>query len=400
VVAALRAGPGRLSLHVLAAFHLGDVGGPARTVDGLMAWLAAEGRVTTLFPTDGTAVPDYRALGDVAVVPYSTLTYARTPRAAARLAAELRRDVRTFRRELRRRRPDLVIAITTVVPAVLVAARLEGIPAITFAAEVYRQRWKSSWPLAAWGGLLARWTARMSAGIVCCSELVAEQFPRGGGPVTVSYPPIGPRYATGDRARGREHHGVTEADPCIAVVGNISRGRGQDVAVRALARIAREAPRARMVIAGRPHPRDVDRAYATELRALVGELGLAGAVVFTDETDVPDLYAAADVVVNPARFDEPFGRVVPEALMAGRPVVATDVGAVHEVIRDRVHGLIVPSDDPEAMADAILRLWRDPGRAAEMVAAGRQRVIERFSPEQDLAAWRGVIEAVSTRRGR
>jgi glycosyltransferase involved in cell wall biosynthesis len=387
-------------LHALAVFHLGDVGGPARTLDGMMAWLAEEGRVTTLFPIDGSAVPDYRAFGEVAVVPYSTLTYARTPRAAARLATDLRRDVRTFRRELRERRPDLVIVVTTVLPAALIAARLERIPAVTFAAEVYDQRWKDSSLLRLWGALLARWTVRMSAGIVCCSKLVADQFPAGRRPIAVAYPPIGPRYTTGDRARGRERYGLAGADPCIAVAGNISRGRGQDVAVRALAEIADRAPRARLVVAGRPHPREVDQAYALELRGLIEELGLADAVVFVDEVDVADLYAAADVVVNPARFDEPFGRVVPEALMAGRPVVATDVGAVHEVIRDGVDGIVVPPDSPGALGDAILRQWRDADRAAETVAAGRRRVIELFNHDQDLAAWRSVIEAVSTRRGR
>jgi glycosyltransferase involved in cell wall biosynthesis len=138
------------------------------------------------------------------------------------------------------------------------------------------------------------------------------------------------------------------------------------------------------------------------LRALVEELGLGEAVLFEENADMPDLYAAADIVVNSARFDEPMGRVVPEALVAGRPVVATEVGAVHEVIRDGADGLIVPRDEPQAMADAVLELWRDPERAARLVASGRERVPVLFGPEQDLAAWQDVIAAAeaSTRRGR
>ena len=390
-------------MHALIAFHLADVGGPSRSIVNVGSWLAEDGRVTTFFPAEGNAVDDYRALGDVEVAHYSVLTYARTPRAAVRLAAEMRRDVRMFRREIRERKPDLVIAVTTVVPALLIAARLERIPAVTWAAEIYKQEWRNSPLLRLWGGLLARMTARLSAGIVACSGLVAKQYPASDRcRVVVGYCPIGPEYAYGDRARGRERHGIGDADPCVVVAGNITRGRGQDTAIRALAEIRRAAPRARLVVAGRPHPREVDRAFGAELRSLVDELGLGDAVLFEENADMADLYAAADVVVNSARFDEPMGRVVPEALVAGRPVVATEVGAVHEVIRDGVDGLIIPRDDPAAMAAAVLELWRDPERAARMVAAGRERVPVLFGPEQDLAAWQEAFAAagVSTPRGR
>jgi glycosyltransferase involved in cell wall biosynthesis len=118
-------------------------------------------------------------------------------------------------------------------------------------------------------------------------------------------------------------------------------------------------------------------------------------VVFAEPTDaMADVYAAADVVVNPARMEEAFGRVAPEALIAGRPVVATSVGAIPEVIRDGVDGLLVPRDDHEARAAAVRRHLDEPARASDLTASGRKAVLEKFGEAQDLAAWERVFEAV------
>jgi glycosyltransferase involved in cell wall biosynthesis len=388
-------------MRALAVFHLGGVTGPQRSLPQVLRWLAEEGSVEVIVPERGATEREYRELGPVSVLGYSALTYARGPREGARLARRLGREVRLFRRELRRRRPDLVVAVTTVLPAVVLAARLERVPVVVYAAELYEQRWKSAPLLRVWGGLLAAGTAVVADGVVCCSELVARQFPRRvGTPVAVAYPPVGPEYGYGDRDGARARYGVEGASPCIAVVGSISRGRGQDVALRALPRIRERHPDARLMVVGAPHPRPVDLAFADELRALTRSLGVEDAVVFAEPTTaMADVYAAADVVVNPARFAEPFGRVAPEALMAGRPVVASRVGAIPEVIRDGVDGLLVAPDDPAALAAAVARAT-DPAEAARLVEAGRARVIERFGYQQDLDAWRRVVErAMLGRRG-
>jgi glycosyltransferase involved in cell wall biosynthesis len=361
-----------------------------------MTWLSQRGSVEFVVPEDGPAAIEYGRLGPVSVGSYSTLVYARRARDLGRLLRALARDVRWFRRELRRRRPDVVIAVTTVLPAVLAAARIERVPTVVYAAEVYDQTWKRSPALRLWGLALAAGTAWLADGLVCCSETVARQFRARGKPLTIAYPPIGDEYAGGDREAGRARYGLDGADPCLLVVGSVSRGRGQDVAMRALRLLRDRSPAARLVIVGAPHPRPADVSFAAELRRLAASLGVADAVVFADPTDdMADAYAAADVVVNPARFAEPFGRVAPEALVAGRPVVATCVGAIPEVMRDGVDGLLVVPDDPAAMAAAVARLVEDPALAKALVHSGRQRALERFNYPQDLAAWRGVLEAVS-----
>jgi glycosyltransferase involved in cell wall biosynthesis len=390
--------PGRATREIrsLAVFHLGGVGGPQRSLGGAMGWLRERGTVEFIVPEAGPAAAVYGRLGAVTVSDYSALTYARGIRPALRAVRQLVSEVRFFRRELRRRRPDLVVVVTTVLPAVLIAARLERIPSVVYAAELYQQEWKGSPLLRVWGGLLAAGTAWLADGIVCCSDAVARQFPtRSRKPLSVAYPPIGREYEQGDRERGRARYDVEDAQPCIAVVGSLSRGRGQDVAIRAMPLIQRRFPAARLLVVGAAHPRPADLAFAEELRTLTDELGVSGAVVFAEPTDaMADVYAASDIVVNPARFEEPFGRVAPEALIAGRPVVATSVGAIPEVIRDGVDGLLVPRDDHEALAAAVERHLDDPARASDLTASGRQAVLEKFGEAQDLAAWKRVLEAV------
>jgi glycosyltransferase involved in cell wall biosynthesis len=378
-------------MRTLVAFHLGGVGGPQRSLPPLAEWLTTQGEVEFLVPEPGPTEAQYAAHGHVTVLPYGTLTRARGVLEGAKLARRSAREVRMFRRELRRRRPDLVIAVTTVLPALLVAARLERIPAVVYAAELYEQRW---------GRLFVAGTALLSTGVVCASKGVAKQFPRWTrGPLSVAYPAVGREYEGGSRESARARYGVDGANPCLVVVGSISRGRGQDVALRALPLVCARFPDARLLVVGAPHPRAVDLDFAEELRALSAELRIEDAVVFAEPTDaMADLYAAADVVVNPARVPEAFGRVGAEALVAGRPVVASRVGAIPEVIRDGVDGLLVEPGDPGALTAAVTELMEDPARAAQLVESGRRRVLERFGYEQDLAAWRSVVEPVLTRR--
>jgi glycosyltransferase involved in cell wall biosynthesis len=394
-------------MRTLTVFHMGGVGGPQRSLPQAMRWLAARGEVEFVVPEPGPTAEEFGELGPVSVRPYSTLTFPRGARDAARLARRLVRETAMFRAELGRRRPDLVVVVTTVVPTAVLAARLARVPAIVYAGELHDQGWRRRPLSRAWGALLTGATVLLADGVVCCSHAVARQFAHARRtPVVVAYPPVGEEYAGGDREAARARHGLEGAEPCVLVVGSVSRGRGQDTALRALPVLRERFPAARLVIAGTPHARAVDLAYADELRRLARELEVEDAVEFADADAtsygpraMADLYAAADVVVNPARLAEAFGRVVPEALVAGTPVVSTTRGALPEVIRAGVDGLLVPPEDPGALAGAVARLVDDPGLAQRLVASGRRRVLERFGYEQDLAAWRSVLEPVAPARG-
>jgi glycosyltransferase involved in cell wall biosynthesis len=106
--------------------------------------------------------------------------------------------------------------------------------------------------------------------------------------------------------------------------------------------------------------------------------------------DVPELMRASDAVVHASVYPEPFGRVIVEGMLAGRPVIATRAGGVTEIVDDDT-GVLVPPNDAGALARAIESIAGDPGHAAAMAARGAARARKEFS----IAAMvRGVEDAM------
>ncbi|HEV2773127.1 MAG TPA: glycosyltransferase family 4 protein [Thermoleophilaceae bacterium] len=386
-------------LRTTVVFHLADVTGPAKSLRPRLEALARRGvALELLAPGEGSLARAYGDLGPVRALPYASLTVPRTLREGARALRSFARDVGLFRRELRLRRPDVVVVVTTVLPAALIAARLERLPTVVYVGEIFPVRDTGGTARALGGRAIARLSAALADRLVCCSKTVAGQFERHGRTVTI-YPGISRVYAEGDGAGFRARHGLGQASPLVAVVGNVTEGRGQDTAVRALAVLRERFPEAHLVIVGLPHPRPVDEAFGAAVRALVRELGVEGSVTFTGFVErVPDVYAAADVVANPARLNEAFGRVAFEALMAGRPVVASAVGAIPEVLRDGCDALLVAPDDPGALAEAVSRLVENPALRDRLVAEGRRRVESEFGEEVGIEAFERVVADVLEKR--
>ncbi|MGA2385895.1 MAG: glycosyltransferase family 4 protein [Candidatus Bathyarchaeia archaeon] len=121
------------------------------------------------------------------------------------------------------------------------------------------------------------------------------------------------------------------------------------------------------------------------LQKLSSELGLSGKVRFVGKVpfaDVLPLYAACDVVVFPSIYPEPLGRVTLDAMYFGKPVVASRVGGIPEVVTDQETGILVPPDNPEALANAIITLAENPDLRASMGRKGKEAVHEKFNPEK------------------
>jgi glycosyltransferase involved in cell wall biosynthesis len=383
----------------LAVLHLAEPSGPSTDFAAHLGPFAERDALEVVVPGPGRVADSFRRRAPVAELPYSALTTPRGPASLARTARRLRNEVGAFRAHLRATRPQVVAVATTALPAVPVAARLEGVPALVYAAEVLTgAASRRSLPAAAAGRLLLSVNRRLATKVVACSEVVARQFGSGVDVETI-YPPIEDAYSGGDGAGFRAAHGIGAEQPCVVIVGNVTRGRGQDLAIRALVRIRESIPSACCAIVGSPFPRPRDLEYADELRRLAAGAGVADAVVFAGFCDrIADAYAAADVVVNPARFPEPFGRVACEALVAGRPVVAARVGAIPEVLRDGETALLAPPEDAGALAAAVVRLLADPQRAARIAAEGRRDVLDRFAAERSGAVFRRAVELAATRR--
>jgi glycosyltransferase involved in cell wall biosynthesis len=378
--------------HVFGVLHLAEMSGPARSLRPWLERAARGGRLEVAVPGAGAASELYRPLADVVELPYAALTLPRSPVAGARFAAAARRQTRALRGALRRSRPDLVVVATSTLPWALAAARLERVPAIVYVGEVVPT---GPGPARAVGGrALIALTRALASEIVCCSRAAAAPF---AGPRThVIAPGIDPPRA-GDGAAFRARHGLAGAAPLAVAVGNLSRRRGQDVLLEALALVRRELPDAGCALVGAPHPRAEDLAYERELRGLAVRLGIERAVAFAGYVDdVADAYAAADVVVNPIRGAEGLGRAALEALAAGRPVVASRVGGVSEALRDGRDALLVEPGDPAALAAALLRIARERDLAERLVRSGREHVHDTYAIARGAEAFAAVASTLAS----
>jgi glycosyltransferase involved in cell wall biosynthesis len=177
----------------------------------------------------------------------------------------------------------------------------------------------------------------------------------------------------------------------LLAVCRLEPQKGLDTAVRALPDIRTRYPTAELVVLGEGPQRSELEHLATELQVPVHLLGR-----------VPDVAAwlrRADLLVHPARW-EGFGLALLEAMLAGKPVVATRVSSIPEIVVDGETGLLVAPDDDEALAAAILRLLRDPEEARRLGEAGLARARGEFSVEQMSRRTLAVYERALSSRAR
>jgi glycosyltransferase involved in cell wall biosynthesis len=206
-----------------------------------------------------------------------------------------------------------------------------------------------------------------------------------------------------DPAGGRASLGLGADALAVGMVGRLDTWKGHEVFLRAVAKVEEAVPAARGIVVGDPPP---DRpGYRGELEMLRDDLQLTNKVMFSPfRMDVPVVMSALDVLVLASTSPEPFGRVLIEAMAAGKPVVAADSGAAREILEDGVQGLLVPPGDVEALASAVTRLLTEPQLAHAMGQRGRKRVGERFGIRQYVegvqAAYRELLDGVPPSVGR
>lgn len=174
------------------------------------------------------------------------------------------------------------------------------------------------------------------------------------------------RFAPADRERARAELGIPRDARAAVCVSRLSREKGIDVLLDAMARI--DDPTLRLYVVG-------DGAERRALAARAARADLAGRVTFAlarPHAEVPRWLAAADVVVLPSR-SEGMPNAVLEALASGRPVVATAVGGTRELVTTRALGRLVPPDDAPALADAIREALATRWDAGVISASTRSR---------------------------
>lgn len=202
------------------------------------------------------------------------------------------------------------------------------------------------------------------------------------------------------REEARRTFKIPEDAFVVGMVGGFTPGKGQKEFLEALRIVAgREENIASQLHAILVGERASDSGeYRAELRALRDALPLAECVSFHPFLDDPRLaFRAFDLFVL-ASHSETFGMVVQEALAMGVPSIATDSGGVPEIISTEENGILVPPKDPEAIAEAIIRLFNDGPLRSRLADAGRKFTRDAYHPARQYSAFEHALEEAVARR--
>lgn len=196
----------------------------------------------------------------------------------------------------------------------------------------------------------------------------------------------------------REELQLPQDEALVGMVGRLDPLKGHTEFLNAAKQVLARHNKVTFVIVGDvlfDAGRDRHKGYKRILQDHARDIGIYGKVVFLGQReDVPRLLSAMDVVVQPSQVVESFGRTVAEAHAAGRPVVASNLGGIPEIVTDGVDGYLFEAADTEAMAARILNLLEDPEGAGRMGEQGRLDATRRFTRKAHVEQVQGVYEGL------
>lgn len=223
--------------------------------------------------------------------------------------------------------------------------------------------------------MLFTFISKTSDKIVANSEATASQFQ---GMNTNSKLRV--IYNAQERNESDKHNslnyinGVEPADWLVAVVGTLQKRKAQDDAIRAVKIAERVITNIKLLLIG-----DGQKEHKDYLKNLCLELDIAKRIVFTGyRNDVPQILSRCKLLLMPS-WNEPFGRVIIEAMAAGIPVVGANGGGAKEIIQEGITGYLVSPKTPSEIAEKMIYLFRNPNVAKELGINGEKVVAEKFS---------------------
>ncbi len=184
---------------------------------------------------------------------------------------------------------------------------------------------------------------------------------------------------------------ATGRPPTLLFIGQLTPRKGYDLLVRALPQVVERYPTALVQIVS-----GLNTADREAMEAMAREVGVAAHIEFlgrVDDARLVELFREADMYVTPTRY-EGFGLTLLEAMAAGCPVVSTAIPVVDEIIEHGQNGWLTPYDDPDGLAQGILRLLDDPALSRRLATAGAGAVKERFDGSKIVGQFEQVYEQV------
>ncbi|MCA9031091.1 MAG: glycosyltransferase family 4 protein [Planctomycetaceae bacterium] len=195
------------------------------------------------------------------------------------------------------------------------------------------------------------------------------------------------------REEVRSELGLESDDIVVGKIGRLFHLKGHEFLLQAAPRVIASQPKVKIVLIG-------DGILRESIEAEIKQLGLADHFRFTGlvpPTRIPELLGALDMVVHTSQW-EGLARVLPQGLIAGKPVISYDVGGAREVVIPNETGFLLPRDSVDELADAMLTLASDPDLRHRMGTEGRRRFTEQFRHQFMTERIREVYQRVLARQ--
>lgn len=381
------------SMAVLYVNHVNLVGGAEKSLVRLLECLNRQEVRPLLAAPPGPALGEAAAALDVPLLPVPLQALHRTYNPLSLMAQGWTLSRAGRRLEGIARRAEVAVVHCNSLVSMLAARPLAGaFPLVWHARDLQAPR-----------GAVAQ-AAMAATMIIAISRAVAdyvlEVAPAAADKLVMVYNGITRQdvMVTRSREEVRREWRLTPGMPLVGCVAQMVPWKRQDLFLRAGARLIAHLPDVRLLVVG-GDLHGANARYGDELRRLAVHLGISDRVIWAGQRDdIADVLAALDVVIHPAT-EEPFGRVVLEALALGVPVVAANAAGPAEIIEHRQSGLLVAPGEADALFQAARRVLTDADLAERLRTGGvrrARRFLARDSAELTVELYRQMLRARST----
>lgn len=371
--------------------HSAEMSGATLVLLWLARFLTAKGHdVSVIFPGEVeqrlTRV-DLRQLKKI-IIPNPEVSFKETISLSekVKILGRRLRYVNEVRRQIKQSQADLVYVNTAMAIYGAVGGKLAGKKILWHINE--------DLGLNKWNRLRIALIKRLSTGVIFATPQIARNFGKPPerqqwffvpNPVEVEKFMVSAEEALACR----KEHNIPQNVPVLLTIGFVSRRKGIDVLLRAFARIIKDFPSARLLVVG-PYTK-TPPVYWNKLQQIIADGQLEKNVIFTGfRDDVPGLLVMSDIFVLPSR-NEAMPICLLEAMAAGKPIIATRVDAVEDILEGERLGIIVPPENESLLAEAIINLLRNKARGKEMGKLARDKALKEYSADKILPQIEQII---------